>query len=63
MLFLQESRSEFKRVNWPTVRETARLTAIVIGMSILTAAFLGIFDFGFVYGLEYLLQLKQNFSF
>ncbi len=43
-LFLQESRQEFKRVNWPTLRETRRLTLIVIGFSLGIALFLGVLD-------------------
>ncbi len=55
-LFLQESRKEFNRVNWPTAGETVRLTGIVVVMSLITAAFLGFFDLAFLYGLENILQ-------
>jgi len=47
--FFQESRQELKRVNWPTPRETARLTGIVIGLAVGVAVFLGALDFLFVY--------------
>jgi preprotein translocase SecE subunit len=43
--FLQESKQEFKRVNWPTTAETRRLTLVVIGLSVGTAIFLGLLDF------------------
>jgi len=43
--FVKESRQELKRVNWPTRNETVRLTLIVIGISLLIAAFLGLADF------------------
>jgi len=45
--FLQESRQEFKRINWPTFPETRRLTLIVIGLSLAVAIFLGFLDFIF----------------
>lgn len=45
--FLQESRQEFKRVNWPTFAETRRLTLIVIGLSVAFSLFLGVLDFAF----------------
>ena len=45
--YIQESRQEFRRVNWPTRRETLRLTMIVIVMSLVLAAFLGILDLVF----------------
>ena len=51
-LFFQESKEEFNRINWPTVRETVNLTAIVILMSIGLAVFLGAID----YALSYILQ-------
>ena len=46
-IFLQESRQEFSRVNWPTWAETVRLTTLVIVMSLGVAVFLGVFDFIF----------------
>lgn len=45
--FLQESKQELKRVNWPTMPETIRMTSIVIGISLGISAFLGILDFIF----------------
>lgn len=51
-LFLQESKLEFQRVNWPTMQETARLTIVVIVMSLGVAAFLGIADYVFSLGLS-----------
>lgn len=45
--FIKEARQEFRHVNWPTPREAARLTAVVIGISLGVAAFLGFFDFVF----------------
>lgn len=45
--FFKEVKLEIKKVNWPTAKETARYTLIVIGVSIVTAAFLGGIDFLF----------------
>jgi preprotein translocase subunit SecE len=42
--FFTESRQELRHVNWPTRREAVRLTLIVIGMSVVLAAFLGGLD-------------------
>ena len=50
-LFLQESKMEFQRVNWPSFQETRRLTTVVVGMSLGVAAFLGIVDYFFSIGL------------
>lgn len=54
-LFINESKREFKRVNWPTAQETIRLTVIVIAISFLTTVFLGLADLVFIYGLDYFL--------
>ena len=50
--YIQESYQEIHRVNWPTRKETIRLTLIVIGISIGVAIFLGILDLLFTYSLE-----------
>ena len=54
--FFQESREELKRVNWPTMKETVRMTGIVIGMSLLVALFLGLLDFLFIYIIKILIE-------
>ncbi len=53
-IFFAEARQELRHVNWPTRQEAIRLTLVVVGLSILLAAFLGVFDFIFTY-------LLQNF--
>ena len=53
--FLRESRSEFYKVNWPTLDQTTRLTLVVILMSLLTAVFLGGFDALMFYGWDKIL--------
>lgn len=50
--FLQESKQELVRVNWPTRQETIRLTIVVILISLLISFFLGALDFIFTYLLE-----------
>jgi len=52
-VFIQESRQELKRVNWPTRSETVHFTVFVIGLSLAVALVLGIFDYAF-------LQVLQN---
>ena len=45
--FFLEARQELRHVNWPTRREATRLTAIVIGLAVVLALFLGAFDYLF----------------
>ena len=40
--FLRETRSELRKVVWPTRREAVNMTAIVLGVTVLMAAGLGI---------------------
>ncbi|MDI6717751.1 MAG: preprotein translocase subunit SecE [Patescibacteria group bacterium] len=47
--YFQETKLEFRRVNWPTRQETIRLTLIVIVFSLVLAAFLGLLDILFHY--------------
>jgi len=53
--YLQESLEEMKKVTWPTKKETYHYTLLVIGISLGVAAFLGILDYIFNYGLETLI--------
>lgn len=46
--FLKDVRLELKKVSWPSRQETVKLTGVVILISIILAAFLGLLDFGFL---------------
>ena len=54
--FLQESRSELKKVSWPDRKQAIRLTAVVITVSLIVGLFIGIVDFGLNKGLEVLIR-------
>ncbi len=45
--YLQETRAELKKVNWPSRQATINFTVVVIGLSLACAALLGTFDFVF----------------
>lgn len=45
--YLKETKAELKHVSWPTKAQAIRFTVSVIIISIVTAYFLGIFDFLF----------------
>jgi preprotein translocase subunit SecE len=45
--YFKETRSEMRYVNWPTKKQTVLFTALVVLISLATAAYLGIFDFVF----------------
>lgn len=56
--YLKESREELKKVVWPTRKETARNSLLVVSISVGVAAFLGLIDFILNYGLEQFLKTK-----
>ena len=46
--FLREAKTELKKVKWPTRKELLASTAVVIILTLLIAAFLGLVDFGLI---------------
>lgn len=55
MKYILESKAELKKVVWPTKKETTNYTLLVIGISLGIAAFFGILDYFFSFGLQQLL--------
>ncbi len=53
--YFQESLEEMKKVTWPTKKETYSYTLLVIGISLVVAAFLGVLDYTLNLGLKALL--------
>ena len=54
--YLKETKSELKHVIWPSRNQTILYTLIVIILSVVTAYYLGVFDFLFSRGLEKLVS-------
>lgn len=45
--YLKETRAELRHVNWPTRKQAAVFTVLVVAVSLATAAYLGAFDYLF----------------
>lgn len=45
--YLTETRAEMRKVNWPTRKQAAAFTALVVAISLVTAFYLGAFDYLF----------------
>ncbi len=45
--YIKETKGEMHLVKWPTRRQAIILTVVVIAISIIVAALLGVFDFIF----------------
>ena len=54
--YIKETRMELNQVNWPTQKQTVAFTGIVIGVSLVTAILLGLFDGVFGWGLQQLVN-------
>lgn len=50
--YVKETKAELKNVSWPTKRQTVVFTAMVVAVSLATAAFLGFFDMVFAFLLK-----------
>ena len=55
MTYFRDTRAELAHVSWPTPRAAAVYTALIVGISLLTATLLGLFDALFSYGLDWAL--------
>ena len=56
MQYLKDTRGELRHVSWPTQTQTIVYTIFVALISIVTALYLGLFDFLFTTGLANFLQ-------
>lgn len=54
--YIKDSIEEVKKVTWPTRRETKNYTLLVIAISLILAAYLGILDYIFNWLLEKILR-------
>lgn len=57
--FGKEVVEELRKVTWPSRRDTARSTALVIAISIGVGLYIAALDLGFTKGFELLLSLKK----
>jgi preprotein translocase SecE subunit len=56
--FIKNSKKEFEKVEWPSKKETLRLTGYVIGVSLSIGLLVMGLDYIFKAGLNYLIALK-----
>ena len=54
--YLKESVLEMKKVTWPTKKETYNYTLLVIGISLAVAIFLGVLDYLFTQGFQFIIN-------
>jgi len=49
--FFREYKSEFKKIVWPSPKQTTRNTAVVIGVIVVMGTVIALLDLGFTQGL------------
>jgi len=54
--YIQDTRAELKHVSWPTVHQSVIYTILVIVISLLVAAFTGVFDHLFTQGIDLIVK-------
>jgi preprotein translocase subunit SecE len=58
--YLKDTRGELRHVAWPTQKQTIIYTALVIAISLLIAAYLGVLDYALTQGLEWGLDVETT---
>ncbi|MBP6856234.1 MAG: preprotein translocase subunit SecE [Candidatus Pacebacteria bacterium] len=54
--YFRETKTEMKHVTWPTRKQVISFTVIVIILSLITAVFLGFFDYLFANAIKQLVS-------
>ena len=55
--YFRDTKSEVKKVAWPTKQQTINNTGVVIACIVVVGAFIGVLDAVFTFGLQALLKL------
>ncbi len=58
--YFQEAREELRKVTWPSQQEVILYSSLVIIISVVMAAYLGLLDWIFTLGLEELVKLTNQ---
>lgn len=56
--YLKDSRAELVHVSWPTQRQAATYTVVVVIVSVIVSLFLGLADFIFTSSLQWLINTQ-----
>lgn len=54
--YLKDTIAEMKHVSWPTNKQSAVYTVLVVVVSIIVALYIGLFDFVFQRGLDWFVK-------
>ncbi|OGY42163.1 MAG: preprotein translocase subunit SecE [Candidatus Buchananbacteria bacterium RBG_13_36_9] len=54
--YIKDSIAELKKVTWPTKRQTINYTLLIIGISLVVAAFIGLIDYLLSLGVQQIIK-------
>ncbi len=54
--YLKDTKDEIAHVSWPTQKQALTYTSLVIGISVVVAVLLAVFDYVFSLGLDWFLK-------
>ena len=54
--YFRDTAAELKQVSWPTQRQAMLYTVLVICISALVALYVGLFDFAFSRGVDFIIN-------
>ena len=54
--YLKATRVELRHVSWPTQKQAAIYTALIIAVSVCVALYIGVFDFLFTRALDWFIN-------
>lgn len=54
--FIKQSTSEFKKIEWPSKKQTIHLTALVIGVSVIVSLYVSGLDYVFTRSIKLILK-------
>jgi preprotein translocase subunit SecE len=58
--YFKEVRAEIRKVTWPDRPEVLRMTAIVLGVLLISSAFMAVIDYGFQWLMKTVIQLGSG---
>lgn len=57
--FFPDCKHEFKKIVWPSLKSTFKNTGVVLSSIVVSATFVGVFDYGLTYLLGFIMHIAS----